>query len=144
MLRHCPSDESRKLYMTVSGISSIPFGELSQEAPQTATQNAMIKLLNGSVASSLGSASLSLSRLGSAATSIVTNAINYEGNVALSVSGLPFGVNYTLSPATIPGTGSSSLVIKAASTAKPGTYTIIVKTAAGGAVALSALTLTIS
>src|SRR6185437_5970473 len=79
--------------MTVSGISSIPFGGLSQEAPQTATQNAIVKLLNGSVASSLGSASLSLSRLGSAATSIVTNAINYEGNVALSVSGLPFGVN---------------------------------------------------
>ena len=107
-------------------------------------QAALIKLLTGSVASSLGAASLSLSRLGSAATSIITNAINYEGYVALSVSGLPFGVNYTLSPATIPGTGSSTLVISAASTAKPGTYTVIVKTAAGGAVAMSALTLTIS
>ena len=61
-------------------------------------QTALIKLLTGSVASSLGSASLNLSRLSSAATSIVTNAVNYEGNVALSVSGLPFGVNYTLTP----------------------------------------------
>jgi len=134
--------------MTVSGISSIPAAGLSVAAPQAAietpVQAALIKLLTGSVASSLGAASLSLSRLGSAATSIITNAINYEGNVALSVSGLPFGVNYTLSPATIPGTGSSSLVISAASTAKPGTYTVIVKTAAGGAVAMSALTLTIS
>jgi hypothetical protein len=130
--------------MTVSGISSIPVGGLSIPVPQTPLQTALIKLLNGSVASSLGSASLNLSRLSSAATSIITNAVNYEGHVALSVSGLPFGVNYTLTPATIPGTGSSSLVISAASTAKPGTYTVIVKTAAGGAVALRALTLTIS
>jgi len=134
--------------MTVSGISSIPAAGLSVAAPQapieTPVQAALIKLLTGTVASSLGAASLSLSRLGSAATSIITNAINYEGNVALSVSGLPLGVNYTLSPETIPGTGSSSLVISAASTAKPGTYTVIVKTAAGGAVAMSALTLTIS
>jgi hypothetical protein len=130
--------------MTVSGISSIPVGGLSITAPRTPIETALIKLLNGSVASSLGSASLNLSRLSSTATSIVTNAVNYEGSVALSVSGLPFGVNYTLTPATIPGTGSSSLVISAASTAKPGTYTVIVKTAAGGAVALSALTLTIS
>ena len=113
-------------------------------APETPTQTAILKLLNGSVASSLSSASLNISRLGSAATSIVTNATNYEGHVALSVSGLPFGVNYTLTPATIPGTGSSSLVISAASTAKPGTYTVIVKTAAAGAVGISALTLTIS
>jgi hypothetical protein len=130
--------------MTVSGISSIPAGGFSIEAPQISVQTALIKLLSGSVASSLGSASLNLSRLSSAATSIVTSAVNFEGNVALSVSGLPLGVNYTLTPATIPGTGSSSLVISAASTARPGTYTVIVKTAAGGAVALSALTLTIS
>jgi hypothetical protein len=130
--------------MTVSGTSSIPVGGLSIPAPQTPVQTALIKLLNGTIASSLGSVSLNLSRLSSAATSIITNAVNYEGNVALSVSGLPFGVNYTLTPATIPGTGSSSLVIRAASTAKPGTYTVIVKTAAGGGVALSALTLTIS
>jgi hypothetical protein len=133
--------------MTVSGIPSIPAipaEGFSIEVPQTSVQTALIKLLAGSVASSLASASLNLSRLSSAATSIVTNAVNYEGNVALSVSGLPFGVNYTLTPATIPGTGSSSLVISAASTARPGTYTVIVKTAAGGAVALSALTLTIS
>ena len=130
--------------MTVSGISSLPVDGRSIAAPQTPVQTALIKLINGSVASSLGSASLSLARLSSTATSIVTSAVNYEGHVALSVSGLPFGVNYTLTPATIPGTGSSSLVISAASTAKPGTYTVIVKTAAGGAVALSALTLTIS
>jgi hypothetical protein len=111
--------------MTVSGISSIPVGGLSITAPRTPIETALIKLLNGSVASSLGSASLNLSRLSSTATSIVTNAVNYEGSVALSVSGLPFGVNYTLTPATIPGTGSSSLVISAASTAKPGTYIFI-------------------
>jgi len=97
------------------------------EAPPTPVQTALIKFLAGSVASSLGSVSLNLSRLSSAATSIVTNSVNYEGNVALSVSGLPFGVNYTLTPATIPGTGSPSFigsgglnVSLAASNAAPG------------------------
>src|SRR2546430_10645921 len=130
--------------MTVSGISSIPDVGLSIPASRTPIQTALIKLINGSVVSSLGSASLNLARLSSTATSIITNAVNYEGNVALSVSGLPFGVNYTLTPATIPGTGSSSLVISAGSTAKPGTYTVIVKTPPGGAVPRSAPTPTIS
>jgi hypothetical protein len=110
----------------------------------TPTQTAIIKLIAGSVASSLGSSSLDISRSASAGTSIVTTATNFTGNVAFSVSGLPFGVNYTLSPATVAGSGSTSLVITAASTAKPGTYTVLVQTAAGGTVAISALTLIIS
>lgn len=135
--------------MTIQSSVSSPAGSHSiavarASSTPTPTQTALIKLIAGSVASALGTSSLSVSRSASAGTSIVTSATNFTGNVAFSVSGLPFGVNYTLSPATVAGSGSTSLVITAASTAKPGTYTVLVQTAAGGTVALSALTLIIS
>jgi hypothetical protein len=113
-------------------------------AAAEATQSSVLQLFQGTVISTLGASSLSIGRSSSGATSIATSAINFSGNVALSVSGLPFGVNYSLSPATIPGTGSSSLVIRASSSARPGTYVILVRTAAAGSAGFSSLTLTIS
>ena len=64
--------------------------------------------------------------------------------VVVSVSGLPFGVNYQMTPATLPGSGTSALIITAGSSAKPGTYAISVRTAAGGAATVNALMLTIN
>jgi Bacterial Ig domain/Alginate lyase len=45
-------------------------------------------------------------------------------SVALSVSGLPAGVSYSFSPATVSGAGTSTLTITASSTAPSGTYAL--------------------
>ena len=131
-----PVGTDSSLFMGTGVPSTVPNG--------TATQAALINLAIGSVASMISVSNLSVSRSGSASASITTQAHNYTGNVALSVVGLPFGVSYTMSPATIAGSGTSSLTISVGASAKPGTYIVTVNTAAGGSIAVSALTLTIS
>ncbi len=49
-----------------------------------------------------------------------------NSSVALSVSGLPAGVTYSFSPATVTGAGTSTLTITASSTAPSGTYALTV------------------
>jgi hypothetical protein len=114
-------------------------------AASNQTSTSTIKLSSlGSVQTRISAASLNLARSGAASTTITATGINYSGNVALSVAGLPFGVNYTMIPATVPGSGASSLVITAGASAQPGTYMITVRTAAGGQVGLSSLELVIN
>ena len=47
-------------------------------------------------------------------------------SVALSVNGLPAGVSYSFSPATVAGAGTSTLTITASSTAPSGTYALTI------------------
>jgi hypothetical protein len=139
--------------MTIQSGASLPAGNYSISVAGTpsaavgsaaaAAQTATLKLLMGTISSTLGAANLNVARSASASTSIITTSNNYAGNVALSVSGLPFGVNYTMTPATLPGSGTSALIISAGQSARPGTYILTVRTAAGGSVAVSALMLTI-
>ena len=54
-------------------------------------------------------------------------------SVALSLSGLPSGMTYTFSPATVSGAGTSTLTITAGITAPSGTYSLNIAGASGGA-----------
>jgi uncharacterized membrane protein len=86
---------------------------------------------------------------GSSGTSTITAAISggFDSAIALSASGMPTGVTASFSPTSIPapGSGSSSLILVASSSAVAGTYTInVIGTGAGGVVANTTVSLTIS
>jgi uncharacterized membrane protein len=56
----------------------------------------------------------------------------FNSGLALSISGVPAGVTAAFSPSSIaPNSGVSSLTVNATSAATPGTYTLLVKAAAG-------------
>lgn len=55
------------------------------------------------------------------------NALNgFTGTVNLGVSGLPTGATASLSPTSVTGSGSSTLVVSTATTTPAGTYTLII------------------
>jgi phospholipase C len=86
---------------------------------------------------------------GSSGTSTITAAISggFDSAIALSASGMPTGVTASFSPTSIPapGSGSSTLILAASSSAVAGTYTInVIGTGAGGVVANTTVSLTIS
>jgi hypothetical protein len=65
-------------------------------------------------------------------------------SVALSVSGLPAGVSYSFSPATVSGAGTSTLTITASSTAPSGTYPLTITGSNGTATYTNPLSLLVN
>jgi len=59
-------------------------------------------------------------------TAAVTAQGNFAGTVSLSVSGLPAGATASFSPATISGSGSSTLTVVASSSTALGTYPLTI------------------
>jgi uncharacterized membrane protein len=70
---------------------------------------------------------------GNAATGTVTVTPigGFTGVVALSVSGAPTGLTATLNPASVTGSGTSTLNVSTASTTTPGTYTLTITGTSG-------------
>jgi subtilisin family serine protease len=56
----------------------------------------------------------------------------FGGNVALSLSGVPSGVTADLSPASLPGIGSTTLTFTASTSAQPGDYDVVITGTSGG------------
>lgn len=83
---------------------------------------------------------------GSAATSTVTitDAAGFTGAVALAISGLPDGLTAEFSPASVTGTGSSTLTFTASSTAAVGTSSVTVTGVSGTITEAAVLNLTVS
>jgi len=75
-------------------------------------------------------------------TSTVSGGFSFA--VSLTASGAPSGVTVGFSPASITGTGSSSMSITVATTATPGTYPITVTGTAGSTVATATVYLTVT
>ena len=75
-----------------------------------------------------------------------TGTSGFKSAVTLSVSGLPAGMAAGFAPGSIaaPGTGHSTLTLKAASTAKAGTFTLIVMASGGGVTNSQPLSLTVT
>ncbi|GAA3434536.1 discoidin domain-containing protein [Kutzneria kofuensis] len=48
-----------------------------------------------------------------------------KGNVALSATGVPAGVTVTFDPASVSGSGNSTMTVAASDTAKSGTFTVV-------------------
>src|SRR5205085_7473335 len=68
----------------------------------------------------------------------------FIGVVQFAVSGLPTGVTTTFTPGSVTGSGTSTLALKAATTAASGTSTITVTATSGTIVRTTTVTLTIS
>jgi subtilase family serine protease len=71
--------------------------------------------------------------LGSSASSTVSSTVSggFDSSISLSATGQPTGVTVSFNPASITGSGSSTMAISAASFTAPGTYTIAVKGTSG-------------
>jgi hypothetical protein len=68
----------------------------------------------------------------------------FNGNVALSCTGLPTGVSCSFNPASVTGgSGASTLTVSAASSLAGGSYTVIVSGVSGSLSHIAALTLTV-
>jgi hypothetical protein len=135
--------------MMVQTASSLPAANYSIAITGTSSSPAVsstaaIALSIGSVQVSLGSPALSVARGGSVTTQITETATNYTGNVLFSVTGLPGGVDYTLSPMTLLGSGTSALTISPRPGVTPGIYTVTLRTAAGGTIIFTPLQLTVN
>ena len=62
---------------------------------------------------------------------VTTTAFGYSPTITLSLSGLPANVPYTFSPATITGSGSSTLTISPTSLSSTGTYVLTISATDG-------------
>jgi uncharacterized membrane protein len=82
----------------------------------------------------------------SATYTVTVGALNgFNGNVALSVAGLPAGVGMSVfNPTSIAGVGSSQLTITTLATAPPGTYPLTVTGTSGSLSHSAAVQLTVT
>ena len=102
----------------------------------TKTQALSLRVSGPDLTLSLAGTQVVLSRGGSIPLSVTTTGVNgFKAAVTLSVTGLPTGVTATFAPTSIasPGTGSSTLTLKAASSAALKTSTLTVTASGGGA-----------
>jgi hypothetical protein len=76
-------------------------------------------------------------------TVTVTPGVGFTGSVSLSVSGLPRRTNWSFSPASITGSGSSTLTVSANRKAPTGTFTLTVTATSGGLTHGQQVTLTL-
>ncbi len=108
------------------------------------TSTATIGLEIGSVTTTLSAPTLTVFPGSSATITITETGQSYTGNVALAMRSLPVGVNSSLSSLNLPGSGTSVLTVSPLSTAKPGYYTVYVRSAMGAVATLTPLTLIIN
>jgi subtilase family serine protease len=103
----------------------------------TQSQTISVTIVVPTVTLAASASSVTVTRGNSVAITLNSSAISgFASAVTLSASGLPPGVTALFAPSTIsaPGNGSSTLTLKAASTARVGASTVVI-TAAGGGVA---------
>jgi uncharacterized membrane protein len=94
-----------------------------------------------------GQGSASLFQGGSTTVTVRATAVNgFNSTIALGVAGLPAGVSAGFSPSSLaaPGTGSSTLTLNAATTARTGTYNIRIIASGGGLSAALPLAITVA
>jgi hypothetical protein len=96
------------------------------------------------VATSLSATSLTVKRGSTASITVTDTALNFPGTVSFAASGNPPFVSYTCSPASVLGSGSTTLTISPTTAASANnTFTLQVRTTAGGTVTQTPLTVTI-
>ncbi len=111
--------------ISLSGASSVIPTAL---AGQTTT----ISITIGSVTTSLASNTVTVAR-GTSGTVVVSDtAANFAGSISFSASGVPNYVSYSFSSNAVTGSSSTTLTLAVGSSATPGTYSMYVRTTAGG------------
>src|SRR5580704_10710721 len=127
-------------------------GHVTVTVTQTGNQNAVVSGLFFDVAAPLTPdfaviatpASQTIGRSASVKYTVtVSPQGGFAGAVALSASGLPSGATATLSPASISGSGSSTLTVTTNSTVAGGSYPIAVTGVSGGLTHSAAVTLAV-
>ena len=81
---------------------------------------------------------------GTSFTATVTAGTGFTGNASLSVSGLPAGATPSFSPASISGSGSSTLSVSTSLTTAPGSYPLTVSATSGTLTHTANVTLVVS
>ncbi len=112
----------------------------------TKTQTLSLTVIAPSFTLTAGGTKVIVARGGSTPITVTTATVNgFTAAVTLSVSGLPKGVTASFAPTNIasPGNGSSTLTLKAASTAIRGSSTLTVTAAGGGLTKTQSLGLTV-
>lgn len=122
--------------VSVSGTSSV----IATAQP---SQTAAVTIIVGTVATSLSATSVTVPRGSSGSVTVTTTAANFTGTVSFSASGVPPYVSYGFSPTNLAGSGTSQMTISVGASATIGTYTIMVRTGAGGTTSQVPLTLII-
>jgi hypothetical protein len=110
--------------LTITGTS----GSLSHNAAVTLTVNAAAS--DFTISASPSSNTVIVGSATSYTTSVSATTC-FAGTVGLSVSGLPAGASATFNPASITGSGSSTLSITTSSSTPAGTYTVTIAGASG-------------
>jgi uncharacterized membrane protein/uncharacterized protein YdeI (BOF family) len=77
-------------------------------------------------------------------TASVTPQNGFSSAVSLSVSGLPAGVAATFNPASVTGSGSSTMTVTIGASGPTGSYTLTITAAGGGVTKTAAVTLVVS
>jgi hypothetical protein len=81
---------------------------------------------------------------GTSYTATVTALNGFSGSVSLSVSGLPTGASGSFNPASVAGSGSSTLSVTTTTNTAPGTYTVTVTGTSGSLVHTATVTLVVN
>lgn len=112
----------------------------------TRSQTLSLTVIGLNFTLTLGGANVAVARGGSIPITVTTAAGNgFTAAVALTVNGMPKGVTASFAPASIasPGTGNSTLTIKAASTTQTGSFTLTISAAGAGITKTQTLRLTV-
>ena len=111
---------------------------VSNSYPELPTTAPSLTLYDSSV-------TLTLPQGGTVTDAILTSVGGYTGNVTLSISGMPSGVNASFSPSPVTAPNPSTLTLTASSTTPTGNYTLLVTgTYNGSSVTTLHIPLTIS
>ena len=123
--------------ITLSGASTV----ITTPLP---SQTATIAVTVGTVASTLSATSLAVKRGSTASVTVNETSADFTGGVSFSASGNPAFVSYSFSPNALSGSGSTTLTISATASATPNnTFTLMVRTSAGGITSQTPLTVSI-
>jgi kumamolisin len=89
-------------------------------------------------------ASLTIARSSSGNSTVTVSAVNgFSSAVSFTLQGLPSKTNYSFTPSSVTGSGSSTLKISVNRPASPGTYPLTITGTGGGLTHTVGLTLTI-
>ena len=124
--------------MTVSTSTSTPLGTYPLTITATSgnlTHKASVSLVVAAqpdFSVSVSPSSKTIARKSQGSYTVTVGAINgFTGTVALSLSGLPSRTSSSFAPATITGSGNSTLSISVNKPAQPGTYPLVVTGSSG-------------
>src|SRR5579859_1115223 len=94
---------------------------------------------------SAGPTSQTLTPPGSTSYTVSVGALNgFSGSVALSVSGLPAGASASFTPASVSGSGSSTLAISTTCSTPAGTYSLTITGTSGSLTHSATVTLVVN